>query len=150
MLVSQEPVRRPVPHEQYPDDPTREGEWIEFLRLPSSVMTEAREKKAKKAQSEAAGMLRELGPKFFQAMKSGDAEERANVARAIDELRYHISNFDVPTLLRKAIVAWSYDSQLPSEYENPADGLDERTAMWAADEIVLITRPPTKEEEGES
>ncbi len=150
MLVSPDPVRRPVPHEQYPDDPSKPGEWIEFRVLSSSAVTVAREIRAKKAQSEAAGMLRELGPKFFKAMREGDDTERENLTRAMDEMQYHISNFDVPELLKASIVAWSYDEKLPSEYDNPGDGLDERTAHWAAEEIVLLTRPATEEEEGEA
>ena len=61
-----------------------------------------------------------------------------------------LANFDIPTLLREGILAWSYDGGLPSDCEDPSDLLDEKTAVWAANEIVAITRPPTEEEEGKS
>ena len=149
MLVSNDPIRRPVPHEQYPDDPTKEGEWIEFYVLPASATRRARETKAKSEQGKAASMLRELGPKFFKAMREGDTEERENLQRAVDEMQYHVDNYDRRELL-KSIHAWSYTIKAPGDYDNPEDGLDERTALWAAEEAIRLTRPPTEEEEGES
>ena len=150
MLVSETPIKVDVPHEQYEDDHLKKGEWIEFRRLSARALALAREARAKKAQSEAANMLRELGPKFFRAMQEGDDESKRRIVREMEELEYHISNFDVDTLLKEGIIAWSYDEKLPSDYDNPSEGLDERTARWAAIEIVNITRPPTEEEEGNS
>ncbi len=149
-MVGGKDVKIPVPHEQYDDDLTREGEWIEFRRLSATALQKARDKRAKQAQSQAASMLRDLGPSFFKAMREGNVDERENLTRAMDELQYHLDNFDIPTLLVEGIMSWSYEESAPGEFENPADGLDERTARWAATTIVELTRPPTEEEEGEA
>ena len=44
-------------------------------------------------------------------------------------------NFDVQTLLRRGVSAWSYGDKVTT------DDLDERTAQWAAREILALTLP---------
>jgi hypothetical protein len=158
MIVDNTPIRIPVPHEQYPDEPGREGEWIEFRRLPARKLRKARKAKDEENQAEAAEMIRRLGPEFMKAMQEGDEKKTRNIIRQIEELEYHISNFKEDELLGAGVVGWSYDVPVPSKKTavedddptNPADVLDEITARWAAEQVVFITRPPTEEEEGKS
>ncbi len=148
MLVSDEPIRRPVPHEQYEDDPGREGEWFEFRILSGAALRKAREAKNKDQRKQGAEMLRVLGPKFLEDIGGDDPEKKKKALRGLDELEYHISQFDETVLLREGVISWSYDGGLPHDCQDPSELLDEKTARWAAQEVVSLTRPPDSEEEG--
>ena len=149
MLITDDAIRREIPHEQYEDDPTREGEWMEFRRMSAKRLRKARKTRADEQREEAAGLIKILGPEFLESLQTGDRDRRARVVQELEELEYHISNFDLAEVLKASLVAWSYDEALPTDGD-PTEMLDERTAVWAAKEAVAITRPPTEEEAGNS
>lgn len=142
MLVTDEAIRRDIPHEP--------GQWIEFRRLSSAQLNRARKAREKEAREEAAGMLQILGPDFLRSLREGDTEQKQRIVRELEELEYQVSNYDIGILLKEGIVAWSYDGGLPSDGTNPTEMLDEKTARWAANNVIAITRPPTEEEEKNS
>lgn len=152
MYVTEEPIRRPIPHEQ--PGPSGQNEWMEFRRLSASRLRAARQAKAGEQREEAAEMMRALGPKFWKALRDEDRDERDRIVSQLEDLQYHISNFDISVLLKEGIVAWSYGRDTSTDEEvaeatvpdDPTEVLDERTAIWAAKEIIAITRPPSDEE----
>jgi hypothetical protein len=118
MLASKIAKRVEIPHEP--------GEWMQFRALGGKKLGEARQARSL-AQI---ATLRAMGSDVLSAIKGAtveDADEKPN-ASPLDE-------FDVDTLLRSGITAWSYDAKV-----NPAniDELDEKTRQWAAREIVAL------------
>lgn len=134
-VVSQEPIQRPVPHEP--------GEWFEFY-----VLSDKKLRKAKRAaKGEQMETIRALGAEIFKAMQSSDPDAVKRARARAREFDHDISNYDVPTLLRLGIAGWSYKVKLGND---PSDQLDSKTAEWAAQEILDLTRPPSEEELGNS
>jgi hypothetical protein len=131
MLVSTQPVKVEIPHEP--------GHYIEFRRLPWKLLKQARKVRADEAREEA----KALGAEFIRALSAGDTASEERVRSRMEELQYHHTNFDMETLLTKGIAAWSYEGQV-------ADGLellDEGTAVWAMQQIITLSRPPSASEE---
>ena len=142
MLITDAVIKRSIPHEP--------GEWMEFRRLSAKRLHRARKAKEGEQREEAGALIKIIGPEFLDSIQTKDREKRQAMVEELEELEYHISNFDMAILLKEGLVAWSYDDKLPTDYEeDPTELLDERTAVWAAQEIISITRPPTEVEVGE-
>lgn len=100
-----------IPHE--PD------QWMELRHLSYRQLDEARQAKL----DELFGFLRKT--KDLTLPKPDDDKAAAD----------RLAAYDVPTLLRHGIVAWSYgDAVTP-------DDLDAKTADWAAREILALSMP---------
>ena len=140
MLVSfLPPIRATVPHEP--------GEWVEFRKPSSKVAQDAR----RVMESEGRKNVREMGAEIVQAFMTGDDDEKA--VRRAQKLQaaqaYDLSAFDRGTLLRYAIVQWSYTDPMAGRPiavtpEN-IDELDEETARWAHQTVVDLMKPTTSE-----
>ena len=130
-MLGSEPVKYDIPHE--PD------EWMELRALSWKQLKKAR----KLQEQEQRQVLKELGAEFMTAIRQGgDA-----AVRAIERQQYHISNYDIETLLSLGIAGWSYEDPLT---EDNIGELDEKTAVWAAQQIIDMTRPPDEDEEKNS
>jgi hypothetical protein len=139
MLVSQEPTQVDVPHEP--------GEWIAIKRLSWRQLKSAR----KKAEEENRQVIKDFGPEFLRALQSPDGEEKAR--KLLKRQQYDESNFDSQEILKLGIFAWSYtngDGTAVEVNDESIGMLDERTATWAKQQIVDLTRPPDEEEEKNS
>jgi len=133
MLLS-EPVQMDIPHEK--------GAWFKIRRLSWKQLRKAR----KLQEEEQREIAKSFGAEFIAALTSGKVdEERAR--RLIREQQYNVVNFDLETLLGFGIAEWSYEEELSS---STIEQLDERTAVWAAQEIIDLTKPPSEEEEKNS
>lgn len=135
MLVSQEPVRRNVPHEP--------GEYFEFIRQSDAQLREARRRR----ETEQMEIIRALGGEIFEAMQKGDRQGEERLRQRLRELRYDVSQYHIPTLLASGIAGWSY-KEPPGE--DPSEQIDPRTAEWAGQMILDLSRPPNEEEQGEA
>jgi len=99
--------RRDVPHEP--------GEWFEFRQLSGPELDEAEERQTQRALA----MVKGLDPGAMAILR-----EQGQAAPAGTEQRY-----DKDTLVRHAVVAWSYTE--PCEDDSKAR-LDAATRDWAA------------------
>lgn len=141
MIVGRDPIRVEHPTEKQVNG---EPHWFEFRRLPRSELNKARKQRAKDEQSEMAELLRQLGPEYMKALRDDDTQTKR---RVLDELEFHISNFDEDVLINSSVLSWSYD--IPrEEVQKLEEVLDEGTCRWAAETVVALTRPMTEEEEG--
>ncbi|MEE9359073.1 MAG: hypothetical protein V3U85_01180 [Hyphomicrobium sp.] len=102
-------------------------------------------KAARRARStEAKEEMKELGAEIIAAYVKGGQEEAA-ARRIIKEMEYEPGQFDTPMLLSFGIDSWSYgDGKATNE---KIETLDERTAVWAKQEIINMTKPPSEEEQ---
>lgn len=130
MLVTKDPIRREIPHE--------DGEWMDFCKLSWRQMRDAR----KIAEKGNLATVKELGAEFIQALNSEGGEQKAK--KLLREQQYDPRAFDQSELLNGGIVAWSYDMELD---DASVSQLDEVTADWAMREIIAINRPASEEEE---
>ena len=130
MLVSKEPTRVEVPHE--------EGAWFELLKLSWVKIKKAR----KAATLDSAETAKAFGAELMKALSSDDkGEEKA--LRLIKSQQYDESMFDTEILLEAGIAGWSYDEPVnPSTLKE----LDEETAAWAKQAIIDLTKPPSDDE----
>ena len=135
MLVTREPTRRGIPHE--------EGQWIDICKLSLSQMKAAR----KAATIDSASIAKAFGPEIVKALKDDDSGSK-KLKKLNRALQYEENQFDTEVLLTAGIVAWSYDADWS---EAPiCDLLDERTGIWIKNEIIDLNRPPSEEEEKNS
>jgi hypothetical protein len=134
MLVSKIVEKLDVPHE--------EGQWVEIKNLSWKAMEEAVNNK----QERDIGQVKRMGGDVFEAImrstnknegKSEDEESEKKVRGATFE------SYDMETLLRKAILSWSYDGKPTVER---IQDLDARTAKWLAREVYERNKPDTEEE----
>lgn len=131
-MLKSEPVRIDVPHE--------ENTWFDFVKLSWKQLRRAR----KLAEEEQREIAKSFGAEFVAALTKGD-EDRAR--KLIQEQQYNVTNFDLEALLENGIVGWSYDAPInPDTIEQ----LDERTAVWAAQTIIDLTKPPSEVDEKKS
>jgi hypothetical protein len=90
-----------------------------------------------------------FGAEFIRALTSTDTDEEAT-ARARKRMRafqYDVSQFDREQLLAWGIASWrgqGYDG-VEANAEHKA-ALDEPTAVWAAEQIIAMSRPRTEDE----
>ena len=131
MLVSREPVRVDVPHE--------DGQWFDLLKLSWTQIRKAR----KAATMDSAETAKAFGAELMKALGSEkNGEDKA--MSLIKAQQYDESMFDTEQLLLDGVVAWSYDGEVNPE---ALATLDEGTAAWAKQAIIDITKPPSEAEE---
>jgi len=129
MLVTREPHRRDIPHE--------EGAWIEICKLSWVQLKKAR----KAATLDNAEMAKAFGAELIKALQGDDAEKKVRTLNKA--LQYDETQFDTELLLAEGVVGWSYEDELGPE---TIKQLDEETAAWAKQEIIDLTKPPSEEE----
>lgn len=130
MLVSKEPTRVDVPHE--------EDAWFDLLKLSWVQIRKAR----KAATLDSAETAKAFGAELMKALSSDDkGEEKA--LRLIKTQQYDESMFDTELLLLAGVSGWSYDEAVD---EGTIKELDEETAAWAKQAIIDLTKPPSEEE----
>lgn len=133
------PIQVEIPHEP--------GEWMEFRKPASRVVKEARHV----VESEGRRSFSDFGAEIVRVLMSGNDEDkavrRANQLAKLQE--YEPDQFDRATLLRSAIVRWSYRDPKTGDSIQPTpeliEQLDEPTAHWAHRTVVDMIRPVTKE-----
>lgn len=133
-MLSSEPTRFDIPHEK--------DQWMELRRLSWKQLRRAR----KLQEEEQREVAKSFGAEFLAALTSGKVDED-KARKLIKEQQYSVNNFDLEALLEEGIAGWSYDAALTPD---SIESLDERTAVWAAQQIIDLTRPPTEEEEKNS
>jgi hypothetical protein len=118
MLASKIKRRVSVPHEP--------GEWFDIRALGGRALDEAR--RVRMLANFAT--LQAMGHDILTSMQTAAVDD--TVARADPD---PLAAYDVDTVLRSGITAWSYDAKV-----NPANigELDEQTREWAAREIVAL------------
>lgn len=131
-MLSSEPIEVEIPHEA--------GQWMKLRKLSWTKLREARKKQAKEQRE----IVKDFGADFMKVMAGGDEEK---TRKFLERQEYHITNFDVETLLKYGIAEWSYDEPVNDEQ---IEELDEMTARWAAQEILNLVKPPDEEEEKNS
>lgn len=97
---------------------------------------------ARAKQSEGVGFMRELGGELMKALREADTEQ---VKKLQDMQEADVNNYDRDTLLKTAIVSWTYEEPLGKKNE-ATDDLDEPTAKFLAAEIFEFSRPETSAE----
>jgi len=118
------------------DIPHEAGEWIEFRELGWRTLELARETKSRAALLG----FRDLGPDFLKSLTP--TEDATTDAPEVPQKP--ADTYDMATLLRAAISAWSYSAPCN---EASIDSLDQATATWAFDSIIQI-HFPTEDELG--
>ena len=98
--------------------PHEEGSWLDLAQLSYRQLAEARRAKL----DDTLGLLRAMKD---LTLPQPDATQQADALNA----------YDIGVLLRHGIAAWSYGAEVT------ADDLDERTAQWAAREILAFSLP---------
>ena len=129
MALTAEATRVDIPHES--------GAWMELRPLSWKELKEARKVQSKENRDEA----KDFGVEFVAALTKGQVDE-AKARKLIREQEYEPGQFDTATMLELGIAAWSYDNELNSK---SIEQLDERTAVWAKQQIIDLTKPPSEE-----
>jgi hypothetical protein len=120
------------------DVPHDEPNTITIRKLAPGAMREAQQANQERSMDDlkrmgGAAFLRELG------VLGGDT----TVQKAVE--RDPMMVFDRQTVLRKGVLAWSYDRPVgpdagPEGLE-ALDDLDERTAAWLAEQVIRLSDP---------
>lgn len=113
--------RREIPHEA--------GSWMEFRLLGWKDLDDARRAR----QDDAFDSMRKMGKELYQMLQDGRPEDTAT---AVDPL----AAYDLETVLRLGIAAWSYDDPVS---EVTIRFLDPVTAEWAA-RVIVNAEPETE------
>lgn len=123
-----------VPHEP--------GQWVTVRQLSLDELSQAQAAKITSGLATAGKAIAAVGHDTFKAMQQAYASQQAAVVA--DPLGQTVNEYDAGTLLRLAVVGWSYETEQPS---NPIAQLDARTAEWLLREIVMLHVPvgPTAE-----
>lgn len=112
-LVSKRRVE--VPHEP--------GEWFDLRQLSWADRQAAREAR----QAASLAQIKALGPDLLRDLRS---QEQSNTA---DD---PLNEFDMATLLKAAVVGWSYDQPVSAA---TLAQLDEQTAAWVIREALGVS-----------
>ncbi len=128
MLVTRDPIRREVPHE--------EGAWFDFCKLSWKELARSR----KDGLKENAERAKLFGVEWIKALTESGKEKADRIASAQE---WDQSNFGTETLLGVGIVGWSYEAEVSDESIATLDGA---TAAWAKQEIIDLNKPPSEEE----
>jgi hypothetical protein len=121
MLTSKVTRQSNIPHE--------EGEWFRFRMLSGRQLEEASDRITAKYMA----TVRAIGTESLQALAK-DATE----ATEPEVPRDPVASYDVETLLKYGVVAWSYQDKLSPQM---LSDLDDVTRVWAAREILDLTLP---------
>tara|TARA_R110000824_G_scaffold125560_2_gene284728 strand:- start:446 stop:862 length:417 start_codon:yes stop_codon:yes gene_type:complete len=134
MLVSKIVEKLDVPHEV--------GQWVEIRNLSWKSMEEAVNNK----QERDIGQVKRMGGDVFEAiMRSSNKDEDKTGDEGADKKARGgtFESYDMETLLRKAVISWSYDGKPTVER---IQDLDAKTAKWLAREIYERNKPETEED----
>tara|TARA_B100000949_G_scaffold4534_2_gene3936 strand:+ start:7109 stop:7522 length:414 start_codon:yes stop_codon:yes gene_type:complete len=133
MLVSKIVEKIDIPHE--------EGQWVEIRSLSFTAMEEANDNKQERDLMQ----VKRMGGDVFEAIvrSSNKTETDSKGEDDAPKKGVTVDSYDKETLLRKAIVGWSYDGK--PTLERIRD-LDARTANWLAREIYERNKPDTEED----
>jgi hypothetical protein len=115
---------------------------MELRRLSWKKLRKAR----KLQEEEQREVAKSFGAEFMKALSRGDVDED-RARRLIKEQQYNADNFDTEALLESGIAAWSYAEPVNLD---TIEELDERTAVWAKQQIIDLTKPPSEDEEKNS
>ena len=122
-LTAQIIKRLEVPHEP--------GAWIEIRMLSWLRLDEARRKRIDAIANSSRSIS---GPELQELVK---AAREAAKEKAVGQPPDRLVNYDMVTLFRGGIMAWSYGDYSPEL----AEELDEKTAGWLAHEILDLALP---------
>ena len=117
------------------DVPWEEGAWIEVRELNWWQLEQARKARSREQVDEA----KHYGAELIKAFSSGDTAKVRQVSQA---MQYDVSQFDPTTLMRAAVVSWSYAPDL--KQDNATTKLHAGTMTWLVGEIVRLSSPPTE------
>ena len=117
------------------DVPGAGGAWIDVRELSWWELEKARKARSREQVAEA----KHYGAELIKAFSSGDTAKVRQVSQA---MQYDVSQFDPTTLMRAAVVAWSYGTDL--KQDNATTKLHARTMTWLVGEIVRFSSPPTE------
>ena len=133
MLVSKIVERLEIPHE--------EDQWVEIRNLSWTAMEEAVNNK----QERDIGQVKRMGGDVFEAIMRSSNEEKDDGEEKKEKKKKSavFESYDMETLLRKAVVSWSYEGKPTLER---LQDLDAKTAKWLAREIYDRNKPDTDEE----
>jgi hypothetical protein len=133
MLVSKIVEKIDIPHE--------EGQWVEIRSLSFTAMEEANDNKQERDLMQ----VKRMGGDVFEAIVRSSKKTETTSKDEEDDPKKGVTleSYDKETLLRKAIVAWSYDGK--PTVDRIRD-LDARTANWLSREIYERNKPDTEEE----
>ena len=129
-MLTSEPVKVDVPHEK--------GTWFRLCKLSWKQLRKAR----KIQEEEQREIAKSFGAEFIAALTKGQVDE-ARARRLIREQEYNVVNFDLGALLESGIFEWSYETPLSL---TAIEQLDERTAVWAVQKIIDMTKPMDEDE----
>ena len=105
------------------DIPHEDGEWVSFRYLSWKDLSEAEQVRTQTVMDSA----RRMGADFYSAL--------SDVKRDPDSGPKPEDSYDRGWLLRVGIADWSYKEPVSPE---AVDRLDNRTAVWAIEQIVRI------------
>jgi len=131
VLVSKILEKVNIPHE--------EGEWVELRQLSWTAMDDAVDAK----QQRDVGQVKRMGGDVFEAiMRSAKTKDDDEEGKPKGRAGYEA--YDPETLIRRALIGWSYDVKITVDRIRD---LDAKTADWLAREIYERNKPPTEDEE---
>ena len=134
MLVSKIVEKLDIPHE--------EEQWVEIRNLSWTAMEEAVNNK----QERDIGQVKRMGGDVFEAIMRSSKDDDAPTEDESTEKKGRgatFESYDMETLLRKAIISWSYEGKPTVER---IQDLDAKTAKWLAREIYERNKPDTEED----
>lgn len=134
MLVSKIVEKLEIPHEV--------DEWVEIRNLSWTAMEEAVDTK----QERDIGQVKRMGGDVFEAIMKSSASRQESSEDNEDEKKKRgatFESYDMETLLRKSIVAWSYDVKVSL---SAIQDLDAKMAKWLAREIYERNKPDNEDE----
>jgi hypothetical protein len=130
-MLTSEPKKFDVPHEP--------GQWMMLRALSWKQLKSARRERSRELKNE----MKELGAEIIAAYAKGGSDKEA-ARDLLKDMKYEESQFDTQVILDYGITEWSYDAEKNME---TIGLLDERTAVWAKERIIDLTKPPTEEEQ---
>ena len=134
MLVSKIVEKLEIPHEK--------DEWVEIRNLSWTAMEAAVDTK----QERDIGQVKRMGGDVFEAIMKSSASRQESSEETEDEKKPRgatFESYDMETLLRKGIVAWSYGVKVSL---SAIQDLDAKTAKWLAREIYERNKPDNEDE----
>lgn len=124
----------PVPHEPGCEFVLRTLTWKQ--------LEAARQKQSERQREEA----KAFGAEFVKALSSTDEDASDRARKRLKEFRYDVGQFDRETLLTFGISFWRGEGYDGVGVKDGIPDLDEPTAVWAAEQIIAISRPKSEDE----
>lgn len=134
MIVTNITRTVPVPHEPGCEFVLRTLTWKQ--------LEQARKVQSDKQREEA----KAFGAEFIKVLSSADTDAGDRARKRLAEFRYDVGQFDRESLLKYGVASWRGEGYDGIAVSDGLDGLDEPTAVWAAEQIIAISRPKTEEE----